>query len=126
MKLELLIRKAVPFLLIAILIAILIACLFNKPQKEGMKGAKHDFHKAARGTKHVADHTARDFKSSPERVAEEAKEDPAMFSAHLIHGGIEGAEYTAKPFEDIHPKAEGIGDGVSLDAGADGGENDDD
>ena len=34
MKLELLLRKAAPFLLIAIL----IACLLNMPQKEGMKG----------------------------------------------------------------------------------------
>lgn len=33
MKLELLLRKAAPFLLIAIL----IACLLNMPQKEGMK-----------------------------------------------------------------------------------------
>ena len=41
MKLELLIRKAVPFLLIAIL----IACLFSKPRKEGMKGVKHWYEK---------------------------------------------------------------------------------
>ena len=49
MKLELLLRKAAPFLLIAIL----IACLFNMPQKEGMKSAKHWFeeHKG----EHVAD-----------------------------------------------------------------------
>ena len=33
MKLEHVLRKAAPFLLIAIL----IACLFSKPQKEGMK-----------------------------------------------------------------------------------------
>ena len=45
MKLERVLRKAIPFLLIAILIAILIACLFNMPQKEGMKGAKHFFDK---------------------------------------------------------------------------------
>ena len=37
MKLERVLRKAVPFLLIAIL----IACLFSKPQKEGMKGTYH-------------------------------------------------------------------------------------
>ena len=49
MKLEVLLRKAAPFLLIAIL----IACLFNMPQKEGMKSAKHWFeeHKG----EHVAD-----------------------------------------------------------------------
>ena len=49
MKLERVLRKAAPFLLIAIL----IACLFNMPQKEGMKSAKHWFeeHKGV----HVAD-----------------------------------------------------------------------
>ena len=119
MKLELLLRKGTP-----LLIVVFLAVAISLSYKEGMKGAKHDFHKAARGTKHVADHTARDFKSSPERVAEEAKEDPTMFTAHLIHGGIEGAEYTAKPFEDIHPKAEG--GAVSLDAGADGGDRNED
>jgi hypothetical protein len=34
MKLERVLRKAIPFLLIAIL----IACLFSKPQREGYKG----------------------------------------------------------------------------------------
>jgi hypothetical protein len=41
MKLERVLRKAVPFLLIVIL----IACLFSKPQKEGMKGVNHWYEK---------------------------------------------------------------------------------
>ena len=67
MKLEVLLRKAAPFLLIAIL----IACLFNMPQKEGMKGIDHYMKQGVDDGKdyyHSVDNVGKDYhtyESSP-------------------------------------------------------------
>ena len=103
MKLEHVLRKAAPFLLIAIL----IACLFSKPQKEGMK-AFTEVDQLSHNTNQYTEHISEQPKAYSHNIGE--KGEVMAHTAQKVYYRL----YDQEEVEDVGLDFPDIGKGDEL------------